>query len=140
MARVIYARFPAPASNSTTTESLSAANRSASLSARLPGGPNTNAGHSRTRVESWTYDAQDRLTSHTTPERTTTWQLDAGGRRIQQTVVATAGSTGPPANANPLEASAGAPLGTLTYSYNSRDQLKQVSGALIAGYALDAMG
>jgi hypothetical protein len=31
-------------------------------------------------------------------------------------------------------------LGTLTYSYNSRDQLKQVSGALIAGYALDAMG
>ena len=91
-------------------------------------------------MESWTYDTQDRLTSHTTPERTTTWQLDAGGRRIQQTVVATAGATGPPANANPLEASAGAPLGTLTYSYNSRDQLKQVSGALIAGYALDAMG
>ena len=91
-------------------------------------------------MESWTYDAQDRLTSHTTPERTTTWQLDAGGRRIQQTVVATAGATGPPASANPLEASAGAPLGTLTYSYNSRDQLTQISGAQSASYTYDAAG
>ena len=91
-------------------------------------------------MESWTYDAQDRLTSHTPPERTTTWQLDAGGRRIQQTVVATAGATGPPVNANPLEASAGAPLGTLTYSYNSRDQLTQISGAQSASYTYDAAG
>ena len=91
-------------------------------------------------MESWTYDTQDRLTSHTTPERTTTWQLDAGGRRIQQTVVATAGATGPPASANPLEASAGAPLGTLTYSYNSRDQLTQISGAQSASYTYDAAG
>jgi YD repeat-containing protein len=91
-------------------------------------------------VESWTYDAQDRLTSHTPPERTTTWQLDAGGRRIQQTVVATAGATGPPASANPLEASAGAPLGTLTHSYNSRDQLTQISGAQSASYTYDAAG
>ena len=92
-------------------------------------------------MESWTYDAQDRLTSHTPPpERTTTWQLDSGGRRIQQTVVATAGATGPPASANPLEASAGAPLGTLTYSYNSRDQLTQISGAQSTSYTYDAAG
>jgi YD repeat-containing protein len=57
---------------SSRTESLSAANRSAALSAHLPGGSNS-ASHNRTRVESWTYDAQDRLTSHTTPERRTTW-------------------------------------------------------------------
>jgi hypothetical protein len=57
---------------STTTESLSASNRSASLSATLPGGANQGS-YSRTRTESWTYDAQDRLTGHTTPERITTW-------------------------------------------------------------------
>ncbi|MDP3230430.1 MAG: RHS repeat-associated core domain-containing protein, partial [Acidovorax sp.] len=77
-------------------------------------------------------------TSHTTPERTTTWQLDAGGRRIQQTVVATAGATGPPGN--DLEAATSAPAGTLSYSYNSRDQLTQISGVLSASYTYDANG
>lgn len=119
---------------------MSASNRSASLSATLPGGANQGS-YSRTRTESWTYDAQDRLTSHTTPERITTWQLDAGGRRIQQTVVATAGATGPPAGQpNGLEALAGAPLGSLTYSYNARDQLTQITGALSASYTYDANG
>ncbi|MDP3228421.1 MAG: transglutaminase domain-containing protein, partial [Acidovorax sp.] len=122
---------------STTVESLSATNRSASLSAHLPGGANPGS-HSRTRAETWTYDPQDRLTSHTTPERTTTWQLDAGGRRIQQTVVATAGATGPPGN--DLEAATSAPAGTLSYSYNSRDQLTQISGVLSASYTYDANG
>src|SRR5260370_30065411 len=90
-------------------EPLSAATRSAAPSAPLPGGSNS-ASHNRTRVESWTYDAQDRLTSHTTPERRTTWQLDAGGRRIQQTVVATVGATGPPVGSpNGLETGASAP-------------------------------
>ncbi|MFI8618502.1 hypothetical protein ACIGHN_23660 [Acidovorax sp. NPDC077693] len=51
---------------------MSASNRSASLSATLPGGANQGS-YSRTRTESWTYDAQDRLTGHTTPERITTW-------------------------------------------------------------------
>ncbi|MDP3230389.1 MAG: RHS repeat-associated core domain-containing protein [Acidovorax sp.] len=94
--------------------------------------------HSRTRLETWTYDPQDRLTGHTTPERTTTWQLDAGGRRTQQTVVATAGATGPPGN--DLEAGTSAPAGTLTYSYNNRDQLTQVSGSQSATYTYDANG
>ena len=123
----------------TRTEALAAVNRSAALSAHLPGGTN-NGSHIRSRTESWTYDQQDRLTGHTTPERSTTWQLDAGGRRIAQTVVATAGSTGPPAGANDLEATAGAPLGTLSYSYNSRDQLTQITGAISATYTYDANG
>ncbi|WP_239384283.1 deaminase domain-containing protein [Delftia tsuruhatensis] len=124
---------------SSRTESLSAAHRSASLSATLPGGKNS-ASHSRTRVESWTYDAQDRLTGHTTPERRTTWQLDAGGRRIQQNVVATVGATGPPAGANALETSAAEPVGTLTYTYDSRDQLTRISGATSTSYTYDANG
>ncbi|WP_454708512.1 RHS repeat-associated core domain-containing protein [Delftia acidovorans] len=125
---------------SSRTESLSAANRSAALSAHLPGGSNS-ASHNRTRVESWTYDAQDRLTSHTTPERRTTWQLDAGGRRIQQNVVATVGATGPPAGSpNGLETGASAPEGTLDYHYNGRDQLVQISGAASASYTYDANG
>ncbi len=125
---------------SSRTESLSAANRSAALSAHLPGGSNS-ASHNRTRVESWTYDAQDRLTSHTTPERRTTWQLDAGGRRIQQNVVATVGATGPPAGSpNGLETGASAPEGTLDYHYNGRDQLVQISGAASTSYTYDANG
>ncbi len=116
---------------------MSATNRSATLTAHLPGGANPGS-HSRTRLESWTYDPQDRLTGHTTPERTTTWQLDAGGRRIQQTVVATAGATGPPGN--DLEAGTSAPAGTVTYSYNNRDQLTQVSGTQSATYTYDANG
>ena len=125
---------------SSRTESLSAANRSAALSAHLPGGSNS-ASHNRTRVESWTYDAQDRLTSHTTPERRTTWQLDAGGLRIQQNVVATVGATGPPVGSpNGLETGASAPEGTLDYRYNGRDQLVQISGAASTSYTYDANG
>ena len=125
---------------SSRTESLSAANRSAALSAHLPGGSNS-ASHNRTRVESWTYDAQDRLTSHTTPERRTTWQLDAGGRRVQQNVVATVGATGPPVGSpNGLETGASAPEGTLDYHYNGRDQLVQISGAASTSYTYDANG
>lgn len=121
---------------SSATESLSAANRSATLSAQLPGGANPGS-HSRARLERWSYDSQDRLVSHTTPERTITWQLDAGGRRLQQTVVATVGATGPP---NALEARAAEPIGTQTYSYNERDQLTHISGARNVSYQYDANG
>lgn len=121
---------------SSSTESLSADQRSAALSASLPGGANQGS-HSRTRLERWSYDSQDRLVSHTTPERTITWQLDAGGRRLQQTVVATVGATGPP---NALEARAAEPIGTQTYSYNERDQLTHISGARAISYTYDANG
>ena len=54
--------------NSNRLESLSAANRSATLSARLSGGAN-NECYNRTRAETWKYDAQDRLVRQNTPER-----------------------------------------------------------------------
>ena len=76
-----------------------------------------------------------------TPERITSWELDAGGRRVQQTVVATVGATGPPSGANALEASAASPLGTQVYSYNERDQLIQTSGTgTSTSYTYDANG
>ena len=50
------------------------------------------------------------------------------------------GATGPPAGANALETSAAEPVGTLTYTYDSRDQLTRISGATSTSYTYDANG
>ena len=118
---------------SQSASALSAGNRSAALSASLNGGSDP---YSRSRVESWSYDRQDRLTSHSSPESTTIWTLDAGGRRIQQSVSSVGAS---PPSGHPLEASA-QPEGVLNYSYNQRDQLIQISGAQTISYSYDANG
>jgi RHS repeat-associated protein len=109
----------------------------ASLAANLPTttpAQTTPGSFTRSRTETYVYDSDDRLIEQVTPERKTQWTLDAVGRRIKQLIaaIAVAGTSATAlASANGLEAlssSANATIpGTLTYSYNERDQLTEIN-------------